>query len=139
MLGINDAAHEETTPDGGRLVISKLACSLVGQAHPVKLVPGSRVHEAYGRDEVVEQFRCSYGLNPAYRETIGGRPLRVVGTDAEGNVRAVEIPDHRFYVATLYLPQLRSSPDAPHPLIAAYLKAALTKEQYGAISGQDYL
>jgi CTP synthase (UTP-ammonia lyase) len=36
-----------------------------------------------------------------------------------------ELAGHRFYVATLYLPQISSSPDMPHPLIVSYLKAAL--------------
>jgi CTP synthase (UTP-ammonia lyase) len=30
-----------------------------------------------------------------------------------------------FYVATLFLPQISSSPERPHPLIVAYLRAAL--------------
>jgi CTP synthase (UTP-ammonia lyase) len=37
----------------------------------------------------------------------------------------VEISDHSFYVGTLYQPQLSSAPDSPHPLIVAYLRAAL--------------
>jgi CTP synthase (UTP-ammonia lyase) len=39
-------------------------------------------------------------------------------------VRVVELTDHRFFVATLFVPQLSSRPDAPHPLITALLKAA---------------
>jgi hypothetical protein len=36
----------------------------------------------------------------------------------------VELPSHRFFVATLFVPQTSSAPDAPHPLIGAYLAAA---------------
>lgn len=36
----------------------------------------------------------------------------------------VELPDRRFYLATLFVPQLGSQPDSPHPLILAYLRAA---------------
>ena len=125
MLGLQDAAHEEATPDGSTLVISRLACSLVGQAQAVEILPGTRTHQAYGVDSAIEPFRCSYGLNPLYREALGGGPLRVAGADAHGEVRIVELPAHRFYVATLFLPQLSSSPEEPHPLILAYLKAAM--------------
>jgi CTP synthase (UTP-ammonia lyase) len=125
VLGLQDAAHGEVTPDSSTLVISKLACSLVGQAQRVEIAPGTRTHQAYGVDSVIEQFRCSYGLNPLYRETLGSGPLRVVGVDECREVRIVEIPAHRFFVATLFLPQLSSSPDEPHPLILAYLKAAM--------------
>jgi CTP synthase (UTP-ammonia lyase) len=83
-------------------------------------------HRAYGKDEAAEQFRCNFGLNPLYRELITGPPLRVAGLDREGEVRAVELMNHRFFVATLFLPQLTSSPETPHPLITAYVKAAVT-------------
>jgi CTP synthase (UTP-ammonia lyase) len=126
VLGLHDAAHQESEPDGSTLVISKLACSLVGQAQQVEIAPGTRAHRAYGVDRSVEQFRCSYGLNPLYREAIGSGPVQVVGVDANGEVRIVELPEHRFHVATLFLPQLSSSPKAPHPLILAYLNAVLS-------------
>jgi CTP synthase (UTP-ammonia lyase) len=45
--------------------------------------------------------------------------------DFHGEVRVVEISDHPFYVATLYLPQISSAPGSPHPLIVAYLRAVL--------------
>ena len=127
MLGLRDAAHQESAPDGSTLVISKLSCSLVGQAQAVEIARGTRTHLAYGAERAVEQFRCSYGLNPLYREAIGSGPLQVVGVDDNGEVRVVELPAHPFFIATLFLPQLSSSPEAPHPLILAYLKAALSQ------------
>ena len=89
-------------------------------------MPGTLAHQAYGKPEVTEQFRCNYGLNPVYREQISqGDLLKVAGTDPEGEIRIVELSNHRFFLATLFVPQLSSSPDMPHPLIVAYLKAAL--------------
>jgi CTP synthase (UTP-ammonia lyase) len=125
VLGLRDAAHGESGQEGTALVVDKLACSLVGQAHPVRIAPGTRAHRAYGVERAVEQFRCTYGLNPRYRETFAGGALQVAGTDAEGEVRIVELPAHRFFIATLFLPQLTSSVEAPHPLIVAYLRAAI--------------
>jgi CTP synthase (UTP-ammonia lyase) len=71
-------------------------------------------------------FRCNFGLNPRYRERILGEPLRVAGVDDEGEVRVVELGNHPFFVATLFLPQLSSTPAAPHPLIVGFLRAAET-------------
>ena len=124
MLGLHDAAHGESATTGAALVVDKLACSLAGQAHPVWIAPGTRAHRAYGVERAVEQFRCSYGLNPRYRAALEGGPLRVSGADEGGEVRVVELPAHRFFIATLYLPQLTSSTTRPHPLILAYLWAA---------------
>ena len=124
MLGLHNAAHGESGLEGAALVVGKLACSLVGQAHPVQIAPGTRAYRAYGVGQAVEQFRCTYGLNPLYREMFSSGPLQVSGTDAEGEVRIVELSAHRFFIATLFLPQLTSSASTPHPLILAYLKAA---------------
>lgn len=130
MLDIRDAEHEETAPEASKLVISKLTCSLVGKTEAVKIMPGTRAHQVYGKEEASEQFRCNYGLNPAYREQIGSEELKVVGVDHDGQARIVELPYHRFFIATLFLPQLSSSPDTPHPLIMAYLKAAIAFQAF---------
>ena len=50
--------------------------------------------------------------------------LHIAGTDELGEVRILELPLHRFYVATLFQPQLRSTPDNPHKLITAFLVCA---------------
>jgi CTP synthase (UTP-ammonia lyase) len=123
-LGILEADHAETAPGAANLVITKLVCSLAGQTQPLKIVPGTLAWQAYGKDEAVEAFRCHYGLEPAYRARIFQKGLKVAGVDVNGEVRIVELPDRRFFVATLFLPQLSSSAEQPHPLIIAYLKAA---------------
>jgi CTP synthase (UTP-ammonia lyase) len=124
VLGIEDAEHEETT-ECADLLISKLPGSLVGKTQPIKILPGSLLHSAYGRDEATEQFACNYGFNPKFRDKMGGGRLKITGVGLDGEARAVEITDHPFYVATLFLPQVSSGPGSPHPLIVAYLRAAL--------------
>ena len=125
VLGIRDAEHEETAPNASTLIISKLACSLDNKTQKLKIFAGSLVHQAYGRGEVTEQFFCNYGLNPKFRDTTEKGRLIVAGVDLYGEVRVVELSDHPFYVGTLYQPQLSSTLDSPHPLIVAYLRAAL--------------
>ena len=125
MLGIAHAEHEESAPTAPTLLISKLAGSLVGITQKIKILPGSLVHRAYGREEVIEQFACNYGLNPQFRDRVEKGRLKISGVDLYGAVRVVEVVDHPFYVATLFLPQISSAPTSPHPLIVAYLRAAL--------------
>jgi CTP synthase (UTP-ammonia lyase) len=124
-MGIQDAEHEETAPSAPTLFISKLACSLVGQTQAIRIMAGSRAHQAYGQPEVREQFSCNYGLNPKFRDKLGRGQLKITGIDLDGEVRIVELSNHPFYVATLFLPQISSRPGSPHPLIVAYLRAAL--------------
>jgi CTP synthase (UTP-ammonia lyase) len=106
------------------LLISRLECVIAGQAQTIRLTPGTLTARGYGRGEAVEEFRCGFGLNPRYREKILSKPLRIAGVDKTGEVRAVELGNHPFFVATLFLPQLSSTPAAPHPLLVAFLRAA---------------
>jgi CTP synthase (UTP-ammonia lyase) len=127
VLGIVDAQHEETEPNGSRLVISRLACSLVGRTMTIRLQPGSLVGRAYGCATVRETYHCNFGVNPDYIEPLRMRRLRIVGSDDEGVVRAVELDNHPFFVGTLFLPQLGSAPARPHPLVTEFLRACLRK------------
>jgi CTP synthase (UTP-ammonia lyase) len=124
VLGVADAAHQETDPGAPRLVVTALACSLAGQQHPVRLLPGSRIAAICGAGRAVEPFLCRYGLSAAYQPALAEHGLTVTGTDEQGEPRVVELRDHPFFIGTLYVPQLRSRPGAPHPIIEALVAAA---------------
>ena len=121
---MRNADHEETAPGAATLVISKLVCSLVGQTQAIKITPGTLADRIYGESTTNEQFRCNYGLNPAYRALVFNGALRISGVDSNGEVRIIELDTHRFFIATLFLPQLSSSFEKPHPVVAAFLHAA---------------
>jgi CTP synthase (UTP-ammonia lyase) len=107
-------------------VVTSLSCSLVGEAQRVVLVAGSLAEALYGRNgEVVEDFFCNYGLNAEYRPRLEQAGLRVTGVDDDGDVRIVELPEHPFFLATLFCFQTRSRPGEPHPLVAGFVDAAL--------------
>jgi hypothetical protein len=72
-----------------------------------------------------EQYYCQFGLNPHYQATIHDGGLRVVGVDEAGEARIVELAEHPFFVATLFVPPLTSTAEQPHALIIAYLQAAV--------------
>jgi CTP synthase (UTP-ammonia lyase) len=127
VLGVADAQHEETEPDASRLFISRLACSLVGRRMTVNFRPGSLVARLYGRTGAQEQYRCNFGVNPDYLDTLRSGALRIVGSDDDGVVRVVELAEHPFFVGTLFVPQLTSTPSAPHPVVSGFLRACLNE------------
>jgi CTP synthase (UTP-ammonia lyase) len=131
VAGIADAEHAEYEPAAARRVIR---CSLAGKTLRVDLAPGSLAHRIYGRDQTEETYHCSYGLDPAYRAQLETAGLRVTGVEAGGSeagaesvgeARIIELPTHPFFLATLFVPQMRSTRESPHPLIVAFLRAAL--------------
>lgn len=125
VLGFEDAEHAEYDPYGSRLFISELACSLAGRELQLSLVKGSRVANFYGRTEVSERYYCNFGVNPDYVEELKKAPIQITGSDAEGEIRIVEMPGNKFFVATLFVPQARSTAEQPHPLVNEFIKTVL--------------
>ncbi|HEY6824229.1 MAG TPA: hypothetical protein VI195_07290 [Steroidobacteraceae bacterium] len=124
VLRYADAAHEAYQPSAARLFVTALACSIKGQAMPVHILPGSRAHTAYGSKDAIEEYYCGHGINPPYQRLLQQHGLKITGRDASGEPRILEIAAHPFYVATLFVPQTRSTENAPHPLITEFLRAA---------------
>jgi CTP synthase (UTP-ammonia lyase) len=88
-------------------------------------VPRTRAARLYGSADATEGYYCNYGANPDYRLRFEACGLRVSGVGDEGEIRIVEIPEHPFFVATLFLPQARSTPTSPHPLLVGYAAAVV--------------
>lgn len=129
VLGIHDAEHRETSPEARNAVIVPLVCALVGKRAPVFLARESRVATIYGRWRIVERYHCRYGVDPRRRAALEAAGLLVSGTDARGDVRAVELATHPFFVATLFQPQLASRPNDPAPLVRALVDAAIAHRE----------
>ena len=108
--------------------ISRLTDSLTGKTQKIYITPGSSASQIYAANETEERFNCSYGLNDSYQDEMSKGGLKITGRDAGGEARIVELPNHRFFLATLFLPQLASSLDKPHPLILAFLRATVKPE-----------
>jgi CTP synthase (UTP-ammonia lyase) len=125
VLGWADAEHAETAPGAARAVISPLACALVEATEAVRLVPGTRIAAAYGALRITEGYRCRYGLNPDFQAALVAGPLRAAADDATGEVRAVELDGHPFFVATLFQPERAALRGEPAPLVAAFVAAGV--------------
>jgi CTP synthase (UTP-ammonia lyase) len=124
VLGWADAEHAETAPDAVRPVIAPLACALVEATEAVRFRPGSRIASAYGCEASTEGYRCRYGLNPAFQATLVSGPLRAGAHDATGEIRAVELDGHPFFLATLFQPERAALKGQLPPLVAAFVRAS---------------
>jgi CTP synthase (UTP-ammonia lyase) len=124
VAGIAGAQHGESHPDAPELMVSPLACSLLGEVMAVEVQPGTRARDAYGEASATEHYYCSFGLNPGYVDDLVAAGLVVSGTDQDGEVRIVELADHPFFLGTLFVPQARSTIVHPHPLVTAFVTAA---------------
>ena len=130
VAGIADAAHAEVD-SGGVAVIVPLACSLVGERRVVRTVPGTKAHTICGEEPMLGYHFCSYGADRDLLPILKATGLVVSGYADDGTVEIVELPDHLFFLATLFQPQVGldgASADAPlHPLLIAFADAVAAR------------
>jgi CTP synthase (UTP-ammonia lyase) len=136
VLGIIDADSSENNSGSKNIVIYPVACAVTGRlgdapklsgAVPeIRLRPGSYLQSFYGKDKEVvkEEFFCNFEVNPEYEWATMEAGFPVVARGAQGEIRAIESPTHRFFIATLFQPQLSSTEKTPHPVVLAFVQAA---------------
>jgi CTP synthase (UTP-ammonia lyase) len=134
VLGIKDADSAENNSGSKNIVISPVSCAvpnrganvpkLSGKIPEIRIRPGSYLHAFYKKDVVTEEFFCNYEVNPDFEGAIIDAGFAIAARGGNGEIRAIELPTHRFFLATLFQPQLSSKPAKPHPIIAEFLRAA---------------
>lgn len=123
VLGWMDAEHGETSPNAERAILSPLTCSLVEAIDSIHLLPGSLIAKAYETSEIQEGYRCRFGVNPQFEAELLKHQLQAVGRDSAGDLRAIELKDHRFFVATLFQPERAALKGQMPPLVRAFIEA----------------
>ena len=127
VAGIDDADHAETNAAGTHLVITPLACSLVGQHEDIVFTPGSQLHGIYQGRSSHEGYHCNYGINPDYRPQLEAAGLHFTGFDDAGQIRALELPAHPFFIDTLFQPERSALSGRRHRLIEAFVHATIPR------------
>jgi CTP synthase (UTP-ammonia lyase) len=128
MAEVSGAAHAESEPDGAELVIEQLACSLYGERRTVVPVKGTRLAASCGSEPFEGYHYCGYGLADQFARRLSGAGVVLSATADDAGVEAIELPDHPFFVATAFQPQVGASRSRRvHPLIEALLSAVRTR------------
>jgi len=124
-----DPAHAETSPDAADPIIASLDCSLIEQDGAVHPVRGTRLAAICAGATLSERYHCRFGLSPRYAPRLASGPLRVGARDCGGDVRAIELDAgaHPFFIATLFQPERSALEDRGHPLISAFVAAAIER------------
>ena len=124
VLGISEAEHAETNPYASKLVINPLSCSLKGQSLEIEIIQkDSLVARIFNTNTITENYYCNFGLNPEYQQQIHQAGFNMVASDKHNEARIVELKDHPFFIGTLFVPQVNSSYEKPHPILIALLNA----------------
>lgn len=149
VCGMKDANSEEINPETTHPVIhimtdqlKKLKAKDFGGSmrlgsYDCKLQKNTISYDAYkqiknpisGKPPVIqERHRHRYEFNNDYRDQLIEKGLIVAGTNSDRDlVEIIELPNHPFFVGVQFHPEFQSRPGRPHPLFAAFIKAASRK------------
>jgi len=150
LAGIEDASHAEyeegqtprvspsgrysqpNEPEGrGSAVIVPLVCSLVGHEGAITYTPGTLIQRIAGVDRSVERYHCSYGIDPVYVERLEQAGVVFGAHDDDGAPRAMELPEHPFFLGTLFQPELAGDGTRAHPVIRTFAEAVVSRRERG--------
>ncbi len=115
------ADQQGITDKGGTMRLGAYRCSLK---------EGSLAARAYGAAETEERHRHRYEFNNRYAQQLQSHGLvlsgRCVGREL---IEIIELPDHPWYLAVQFHPELKSRPHEPHPLFVDFVRAALERRR----------
>lgn len=124
VRGVAGAGHAELEPQSELTIVTPLECPLLGEFARVQLAPSSRLRAAYGVGETDEEYQCRFALDPRWRAKLEDGNLFFTAFDDRGDVRAAELRDHPFFVATLFQPERAALKGALPLLVLAFARAA---------------
>ena len=139
VLGYTDANSREmdanTTHNVIDIMESQKSITQMGGtmrlgAYDCTLSEGSLAAKVYGTTQISERHRHRYEFNGEYLEAMEKAGLRASGRNPQtGLVEVIEIPEHKFFIATQFHPEYKSTPERPQPIFVAFVKAALENKR----------
>ena len=138
VCGLNDAHTTEVNSETKDPIISTMPEQLVNikekkmggsmrlGAYRCRLVKNSKSRQFYQKELISERHRHRYEVNDDYVKKLEAGGMLVAGINPERKlVEVIELPDHKFFIATQFHPEFRSRPLEPHPLFVGLIKSAI--------------
>ena len=95
-------------------------------AYPCIIKENTLASKIYNEEKISERHRHRYEYNNDYREALEKAGLKVCGTSPDGLlVEMVEIPEHPYFIAVQFHPELKSRPNRPAPLFVGLVKVTV--------------
>jgi CTP synthase len=137
VLGLGCANTSEIDPETKHPVIdlmpeqkdiSEMGGTMRLGLYPARIKEDTFSRAAYDKDLIYERHRHRYEFNNVYRADFEAKGMVFAGLSPDERlVEIIEIPEHKWFVATQFHPELKSRPNNPHPLFVDFIKASLEK------------
>ena len=90
------------------------------------VLENSLISKLYNSTKVSERHRHRYEVNPSYHQILQQKGLLLSGMSENGRlVEFIELPNHKYFVATQSHPELKSSLLKPAPMFYGLVSSAL--------------
>lgn len=143
ICNIHDANSGEFTPEWNNNVIDIMESqkditdkwwTMRLWSYDAVLKPNSKVRNLYktsnqidlSNNLIKERHRHRFEVNPKYHDVLQQNWLTISGWSPDGTlVEFIELPNHKYYVATQAHPEFKSRINKPHPLFLGLIKSAI--------------
>jgi CTP synthase len=138
LEGANSSEFDPTTPHPVIDLLPEqhgvvdMGASMRLGAQPCHLEAGTRARATYGEDVVMERHRHRYEVNPEYHRALSEHGMTFYGWSPNRLlVEIIQLPDHPFFMAGQFHPELRSRPTRSHPMFREFVAASLDRRERG--------
>ncbi len=107
--------------------VDRMGATMRLGAQDVIVDEGSLAHRLYGSTRISERHRHRYEVNPEYIDKLEKAGMVFTGRSPDSKrMEILELPDHKYFIASQFHPEFKSRPIKPSPLHFGLVKAALS-------------
>ena len=111
------AEQKDITDKGGTMRLGSYPCTVKR---------GTKAYSSYKKVNINERHRHRYEVNNKFRKQLEDCRMIFSGVYQKKDlVEMIELPDHPWFVASQFHPELKSRATKPHPLFRDFIKASL--------------
>jgi CTP synthase len=115
--------------------VKNLGGSMRLGAYPCIVMKGTKAYKAYRKELISERHRHRYEVNNKFRKKLAEHGMIFSGVSPDNAlVEIIELPDHPWFVAGQFHPELKSRAINPHPLFREFVCAG---KEYAEHHGKD--
>jgi CTP synthase len=115
--------------------VKNLGGSMRLGAYPCIVMKGTKAYKAYRKEFISERHRHRYEVNNKFRKKLAEHGMIFSGVSPDNAlVEIIELPDHPWFVAGQFHPELKSRAINPHPLFREFVRAG---KEYAEHHGRD--
>ena len=110
--------------------ITSMGASMRLGSYDCRLVKGSIIYNAYGKELIKERHRHRYEFNNKYKEEFEKNGMLFTGYNPDAELmEVIEVPKLKWFVGTQFHPEYNSTVISPNPLFMSFMSAIIDNKK----------